>query len=81
MRGLFAISILIGLAHCWGGEYALSQGGDATAQHSYCTPVSQAEAQPGVLAFSPDDSHVGIVVGRREDGKLLVCHCSSNQTT
>ena len=64
---------LIGLAYC--------RGGDATAQHSYCTPVSQAEAQPGVLAFSPDDSHVGIVVGRREDGKLLVCHCSSNQTT
>ena len=71
MRGLFAISTLIGLAHCWGG--------DATAQHSYCTPVSQAEAQPGDLAFYPDDSHVGIVVGRREDGKLLVCHYSSGQ--
>ena len=27
------------------------------------------------LAFYP----VGIVVGRREDGKLLVCHCSSGQ--
>ena len=62
-----------------GGEYVLGRGGGATAQHSYCTPVSQAEAQPGDLAFYPDDSHVGIVVGRREDRKLLVCHCSSGQ--
>lgn len=62
-----------------GGKYILGRGGGATAQHSYCTPVSQAEAQPGDLAFYPDDSHVGIVVGRREDGKLLVCHCSSGQ--
>lgn len=62
-----------------GGEYILGRGGGATAQHSYCTPVSQTEAQPGDLAFYPDDSHVGIVVGRREDGKLLVCHCSSSQ--
>ena len=62
-----------------GGEYILGRGGGASAQHSYCTPVSQTEAQPGDLAFYPDDSHVGIVVGRREDGKLLVCHCSSGQ--
>ena len=62
-----------------GGEYILGRGGGASAQHSYCTPVSQAEAQPGDLAFYPDDSHVGIVVGRRGDGKLLVCHCSSGQ--
>ena len=62
-----------------GGEYVLGRGGGATAQHSYCTLVSQAEAQPGDLAFYPDDSHVGIVVGQREDGKLLVCHCSSGQ--
>lgn len=62
-----------------GGEYILGRGGGATAQHSYCTPVSQADAQPGDLAFYPDDSHVGIVVGRRENGKLLICHCSSGQ--
>lgn len=62
-----------------GGEYILGRGGGATAQHSYCAPVSQADAQPGDLAFYPDDSHVGIVVGRREDGKLLICHCSSGQ--
>ena len=42
-------------------------------------PYFQVDAQPGDLAFYPDDSHVGIVVGRREDGKLLVCHCSSGQ--
>ena len=57
----------------------MSQGGDASAQHACCTPIPQAEAQPGDLAFYPDDSHVGIVVGRRGDGKLLICHCSSGQ--
>ena len=62
-----------------GGEYILGRGGGATAQHSYCMPVFQAEAQPGDPAFYPYDSHVGIVVGRREDGKLLICHCSSRQ--
>ena len=62
-----------------GGEYILGRGGGATAQRSYCTPVSQADAQPGDLAFYPDDSHVGIVVGRREDGNLLICHCSIGQ--
>ena len=62
-----------------GGEYILGRGGGATAQHSYCMPVFQAEAQPGDPAFYPYDSHVGIVVGWREDGKLLICHCSSGQ--
>lgn len=62
-----------------GGEYILGRGGGATAQRSYCTPVSQADAQPGDLPSTRDDSHVGIVVGRREDGKLLICHCSSGQ--
>ena len=51
----------------------------ATTQYVYYTLIFQAEAQPGDLAFYPDDSHVGIVVGRREDGKLLICHCSSGQ--
>ena len=51
----------------------------ATTQYAYYTLIFQTEAQPGDLAFYPDDSHVGIVVGRREDGKLLVCHCSSGQ--
>lgn len=36
-----------------GGEYILGRGGGATAQRSYCTPVSQADAQPGDLAFYP----------------------------
>ena len=62
-----------------GGEYVLGRGGGASAQHTYCDPISWDEAQPGDLAFYPDDSHVGIVVGRRENGKLLVCHCASGQ--
>lgn len=42
-------------------------------------PISQVQAEPGDLAFYADDSHVGIVVGRRENGKLLVCHYSGGQ--
>ena len=41
--------------------------------------VSQADALPGDLALYPDASHIGIVVGRDEAGKLLICHCSSGQ--
>lgn len=43
------------------------------------TAVSQADALPGDLALYPDASHIGIVVGRNEAGKLLICHCSSGQ--
>ena len=35
------------------------------------------EAQPGDLAFYPEDEHIGIVGGRDEDGNLLVIHCAS----
>ena len=41
-----------------------------------CDPCEGA----GVACYSGSTvSHVGIVVGRREDGKLLICHCSSGQ--
>ena len=45
-------------------------------QYSRCTPVVWAEAQPGDLAFFPDLSHVGIVVGTTEAGTLEIIHCS-----
>ena len=48
-------------------------------QHRYCTNITQAEAQPGDLAFYPNDSHIWIVVVRNEAGKLLICQCSSGQ--
>lgn len=59
--------------------YIIGHGGGVIMQHRYCTNISQAEAQSGDLAFYPDDSHIGIIVGRNEAGKLLVCHCSSGQ--
>lgn len=59
--------------------YIIGHGGGARAQHTYCTNISQSEAQPGDLAFYPDDSHVGVIVGRNAAGKLLVCHCSSGR--
>ena len=43
------------------------------------TAVSTANAKPGDFALYPDVSHIGVVVGRNEAGKLLVCHCASGQ--
>lgn len=60
-----------------GGEYIIGHGGGAHAQHTYCTAISWEEAQPGDLVFYPEDSHVGIVGGRDENGNLLIVHCAS----
>ncbi|MDE6259368.1 MAG: hypothetical protein K2M42_00650 [Oscillospiraceae bacterium] len=38
-----------------------------------------ASAKPGDFALNPDASHIGVVVGRNEAGKLLICHCASGQ--
>ena len=43
------------------------------------TRVSTSEARPGDMALFSDASHIGIVVGRNDAGKLLVCHCSSGR--
>ena len=43
------------------------------------TAVSTANAKPGDFALYPDASHIGVVVGRNEVGKLLICHCASGQ--
>ena len=60
-----------------GGSYVIGHGGGASAQHSYCTDISWADAQPGNLVFYPDNSHVGIVGGRDANGELLIIHCAS----
>ena len=60
-----------------GGGYVIGHGGGASAQHSYCTPISWDEAIPGDLVFYPGDSHVGIVGGRDASGNLLIIHCAS----
>ena len=60
-----------------GGGYVIGHSGGATMQHSYCTDISWADAQPGDLAFYPDNSHVGIVGGRDANGELLIIHCAS----
>ena len=60
-----------------GGGYIIGHGGGAIMQHAYCTDISWSDAQPGDLVFYPDNSHVGIVCGRAEDGSLLVIHCAS----
>ena len=60
-----------------GGSYIIGHGGGATMQHSHCTDISWLDAQPGDLVFYPDNSHVGIICGRNENGNLLVIHCAS----
>ena len=60
-----------------GGSYVIGHGGGATMQHSHCTNISWADAQPGDLVFYPDNSHVDIVGGRDTNGELLIIHCAS----
>ena len=59
-----------------GGTYVIGHGGGAASQHTFCTSVSWENAMPGDLVFYPEDSHVGIVGGRDENGNLLIIHCS-----
>ena len=61
-----------------GGSYVLGHGGGAHAQHTYCTPITWAEAQPGDLVFYPGDTHVGIVGGWDESGNIQIIHCTSS---
>ena len=62
-----------------GGEYVLSHGGGAAAQHRQCEPISWGDAQPGDLVFYPNDDHVGIVGLCDSTGNLLIIHCASGQ--
>ncbi|RHT76404.1 CHAP domain-containing protein [Butyricicoccus sp. AM28-25] len=61
-----------------GGQYIIGHGGGASAQHSYCTPISWNNAKPGDLVFYPGDSHVGIVCGIDSSGNILIIHCASS---
>lgn len=56
-------------------------GAGVSQQRAECDDIAWDEAQPGDLAFYEDNSHVGIVVGRDDEGEVLVCHCSSGQGT
>ena len=46
-------------------------------RRGYCADILWSDAQPGDWVFYPDNSHVGIICGRDEDGSLLVIHCAS----
>lgn len=60
-----------------GGSYIIGHGGGASAQHSYCTATTWADAQPGDLVFYPGDSHVGVVCGFDSGGNIQIIHCTS----
>jgi len=62
-----------------GGSYIIGHGGGARMQHSYCTPISWSEAQPGDLVFYSEDTHIGIVGGWDESGNIQIIHCASGQ--
>lgn len=59
------------------GQYLISQGGGARAQHKACQDISWEDALPGDLAFYPEDEHIGIVGGWDSQGNPLVIHCTS----
>jgi cell wall-associated NlpC family hydrolase len=59
-----------------GGTYVIGHGGGARMQHTYCTPITWAEAVPGDLVFYPEDTHVGIVCGFDSAGNVQVIHCA-----
>ena len=42
------------------GEYVIGHGGGAHMQHSYCTPISWDEAQPGDLVFCDANNRHGL---------------------
>ena len=60
-----------------GGTYVIGHGGGAHMQHTYCTPITWAQAQPGDLVFYPNDTHVGIVCGFDSGGNVQIIHCAS----
>lgn len=58
-------------------------GNHTTSQWNASEMVEGKDAKPGDLVFydSPtagDQNHVGLVIGKNEDGSLLVAHCSSS---
>ena len=59
------------------GSYVIGHGGGARMQHTYCTPITWAQAQPGDLVFYPEDTHVGIVCGFDSGGNVQIIHCAS----
>lgn len=59
------------------GQYYPSGGdGGTQAQLNNCCVISDSEALPGDLVFASDIGHVGIVVGRDDNGSLLIIHCT-----
>lgn len=60
-----------------GGSYVIGHGGGAHMQHTYCDPITWAEAIPGDLVFYPEDTHVGIVCGFDSAGNVQIIHCAS----
>lgn len=59
-------------------------GNHTTTQWNATEMIDSSEAKPGDLVFyapptAGDQNHVGMVIGRNDDGSLIVVHCSSSQ--
>lgn len=62
----------------WRDPNAYDQMGEGVrAQFANSAPTE--DPRPGDLAFFPDLSHVGIVLGRDREGMLWVVHCSASR--
>ncbi len=74
---------------CWSYYNGLGKtdggiGNHTTTQWNASEMIESKDAKPGDLVFynSPvagDQNHVGLVIGKNEDGSLLVAHCSSSK--
>lgn len=65
-------------ATAWHDPKAYEQMGEGVrAQYAHSIPTEV--PRPGDLAFFPDLSHVGIVLGRDGEGTLWVVHCSASR--
>lgn len=56
-------------------------GHDVGNQAAKGTVISKANAKPGDFAVYSDNSHIGIIAGSKDDGSLLVIHCSAGANT
>ena len=59
-------------------------GNHTTTQWNATEMIDSSEAKPGDLVFyapptAGDQNHVGMVIGKNDDGSLIVVHCSSSQ--
>lgn len=65
-------------ATAWRDPNAYDQMGEGV-RAQYANSIPTEDPRPGDLAFFPDLSHVGIILGQDGEGTLWVVHCSASR--